>query len=118
MSSGYLKLLDLIQAVFRFEANRPFDEHWYGTPRPLVFVFEFDLKRRVSARQPLGFVGRQNRGVTRAVGELQAEDSDNLVPLSSVHHHDVSINSTRQSKNLEPLGPAHMDSFYLQDSTA
>jgi len=35
------------------------------------------------------------------VGELQAEDSDNLVPLSSVHHHDVSINSTRQSKNLE-----------------
>ncbi len=44
MSSGYLKLLDLIQAVFRFEANRPFDEHWYGTPRPLVFVFEFDLK--------------------------------------------------------------------------
>jgi hypothetical protein len=40
----YLKLVDLIQAVFRFEANRPFDEHWYGIPRPLIFEFEFDSK--------------------------------------------------------------------------
>ena len=37
----YLKLVDLLQAVFRFEANRPFDEHWYNQKRALSF--ETDL---------------------------------------------------------------------------
>lgn len=33
----YLQLVDVIQAVFRFEANRPFSDHWYGTPKKLSF---------------------------------------------------------------------------------
>ena len=33
----YLQLVDVIQAVFRLEANRPFSDHWYGTPKKLSF---------------------------------------------------------------------------------
>lgn len=33
----YLTIVDLIQAIFRCEANRPFEEHWYNRPRQLEF---------------------------------------------------------------------------------
>ena len=37
----YLKLVDLLQAIFRYEANRPFAEHWYNAKK--VFTFETDF---------------------------------------------------------------------------
>lgn len=49
----YLRLVDLLQAVFRFEANRPFAEHWYGTKKGLSFELElsnFDFSKSVISK--------------------------------------------------------------------
>jgi hypothetical protein len=40
-----LQLADLIQGVFRFEANRPFLEHWYGDKVDAVSEMEFEFLR-------------------------------------------------------------------------
>jgi hypothetical protein len=40
----YLDVVDVIQAVFRYEANRPFFDHWYGGQKKL------DLKRETTRK--------------------------------------------------------------------
>lgn len=48
----YLRLIDLLQAVFRFESNRPFAEHWYGCKKGLEFETDFAAKLELP-RSPL-----------------------------------------------------------------
>jgi hypothetical protein len=61
----YLELVDVIQAVFRFEANRPFSDHWYGTPKKLLFETETVQKSDFLQNPEFPLTGLSNSSIKK-----------------------------------------------------
>ena len=68
----YLELVDIIQAVFRFEANRPFSDHWYGTPKKLLFETETAQKPDFLQNPEFPVTGLSNSSIKK-INNLKTE---------------------------------------------
>lgn len=66
----YLNLIDLIQAVFKFEANRPFDEHWYEDSR--IATIEFLSTKNDFPVPDRDFPSNEELGSERLTKQLDA----------------------------------------------